>query len=182
MPVFDHSSGKTVTINADTAQEFAQNITATIGSPHTQPVFEPDIQFAIDTDAAGREVPDSRKITSIRLKVKTAITTVRFGVGKPNDKHKKAIDEMVAAIKEHEEKHRTIIEHDAILALWDAQKFVGTGKTKEANKALTTDLECVTNKKHEALDAVEGLLTPLEQQDGSVKVTKTSSGAKYPCP
>lgn len=181
-PVFDYSGSKTVTIRADTAPEFARNITATIGSPHVQPVFEPDIRFGFKTDAAGREVPGSRRITSIGLKVKTAITKVRHGPGRPNRKHKKAIREMVAAIKDHEETHRAIIETEATFALWAAQKFVGTGRTTKAERALTDDLECATNKKHEALDAVEGLLTAAEQPDGSVKVTRSSSGARYPCP
>jgi hypothetical protein len=181
-PIFDQSGGKTVTINADTAGDFSRQITATIGSPHTKPVFEPDIQFDTKTDAAGREVPGSRKITSIGLKVKTAITKVRFGRGRPNKQHSKAINEMVAAIRDHEETHRAIIEEDATLALLAAQKFVGTGETTKAEKALTTDLECATNKKHEALDAVEGLLTAVELRNGSVKVTKSSSGAKYKCP
>jgi hypothetical protein len=61
-PVFDHSGGETVTIDADTAQDFARNITATIGSPHTQPGFEPDIQFDSKTDAAGREVPGRERL------------------------------------------------------------------------------------------------------------------------
>jgi hypothetical protein len=181
-PIFDRSGGKIITINANTAQEFARNITATIGSPHVKPEFEPDIQIDFKTGAGGKTVPGTEKITSIGLKVKTAITKVRFGTGRPNSQHKKAIDDMVAAIKEHEETHRYIIDTQATFALWAAQKFVGTGRTKAAEKALTTDLECAANKKHEALDAVEGLLTAVEQPDGSVRVTKSSSGAKYPCP
>jgi hypothetical protein len=180
-PTFDHSGGQTVTINADTAPEFAQNITAAIGTPHVQPVYEPDIQVDFKTNAAGEEVPGTRKIISIGLKVTTSITKVRFGLGRPNPQHKKAIDEMVAAIKAHEEAHRALIEAEATTALAAAQKFVGTGKTAEAEKALKKDLECATNKKHEALDATEGLLTAAEQQDGSVTVTKSGSGAKYPC-
>jgi len=180
-PVFDHSGGNTVTINADSAPDFAQNITATIGTPHVTPEFIPDIQVDFKTDATGQEVPGSRKIVSIGLTVKAAITKVRYGMGRPNAEHKKAIDEMVAAIKAHEGAHRAIIETEATLALAAAQKFIGTGKVKEAEKALTTTLECSTNKKHEALDASEGLLTAAEQEDGAVKVTKSSSGAKYPC-
>src|SRR5262249_10170790 len=66
-PIFDHSGGKTVTINADSAPEFAQNITAVIGSPHTSPTFTPDVQFDTKTTAAGADVPGSRRITSIGL-------------------------------------------------------------------------------------------------------------------
>lgn len=180
-PTFDHSGGSTVTINADTAPQFAQNITTTIGAPHTKPEFEPDIQVDFKTDTTGKEIPGTKKISSIGLTVKSAIVKVRFGMGRVNAAHKKAIDEMVANIKAHEDAHRAIIEAEAIQALATAQKFVGTGKVKEAQKALTKDLECATNKKHEALDATEGLQTAAEQPDGSVTVTKSSSGAKYPC-
>lgn len=181
-PTFDHSGGTTVTINADSAIDFANNITATIGSPHTSPEFTPDIQYDFKTDSSGKEIPGTQKIKSIGLTVKTAITKVRFGSGRPNANHKKAIDEMVEAIKTHEEAHRAIVEAAATAALAAAQKYVGTSKVSDANKALTTDLECTTNKKHEALDAKEGLLTANEQTDGTVTVTKSASGAKYPCP
>lgn len=181
-PSFDHSGGKTVTINADNAVEFANNITATIGSPHTQPEFTPDIQYDFKTDTSGQEIPGSQKITSIGLAVKTSIVKVRYGSGRPNAEHKKAIDEMVAAIKAHEEAHRAIVETAATAALAAAQKYVGTNKVKEAHKALTTGLECTTNKKHEVLDGKEGLLTANEQTDGTVTVTKSASGATYPCP
>lgn len=181
-PSFDHSGGKTVTINADTAIEFANNITAAIGSPHTQPEFTPDIQYGFKTDSSGQEIPGSQKITSIGLAVKTSIVKVRYGSGRPNAEHKKAIDEMVAAIKAHEEAHRAIVETAATAALAAAQKYVGTNKVKEAHKDLTTGLECTTNKKHEALDSKEGLLTANEQADGTVTVTKSASGATYPCP
>lgn len=181
-PSFDHSGGKTVTINADTAMEFANNITASIGSPHTQPQFTPDIQYDFKTNAAGEQVPGSEKITSIGLAVKTSIVKVRYGSGRPNAEHKKAIDEMVTAIKAHEEAHRAIVETAATAALAAAQKYVGTNKVKAAHKDLTTGLECTTNKKHEALDAKEGLLTANEQTNGTVTVTKSASGATYPCP
>jgi hypothetical protein len=181
-PVFDHSGGQTVTINADSAPDFARNITAAIGSPHTSAAFTPDIAVDFKTDAAGKQVPGSQTITSIGLTVNTAITKVRFGMGRPNAEHKKAINEMVVAIQDHEGKHRAIIETEATSALAGAQKFVGTGKTTEANTALTTTLECATNKKHEALDASEGLLTAVEQSNGTVVVTKSASGATYPCP
>lgn len=181
-PSFDHSGGKTVTINADSAIEFANNITATIGSPHTQPEFTPDIQFDFKTNTSGEKVPGSEKITSIGLAVKTSIVKVRYGSGRPNAEHKKAIDQMVSDIKAHEEAHRAIVETAATAALAAAQKYVGTNKVKEAQKDLTTGLECTTNKNHEALDAKEGLLTANEQTDGTVTVTKSASGATYPCP
>jgi hypothetical protein len=181
-PSFDHSGGQTETINADTAPEFSQKITAKIGTPHVTPEFTPDIQVDFKTNAAGEEIPGTRKITSIGLTVKTSITKVRLGLSRANDKHREAINKMVEMIKAHEEAHRAIIEAEATAALAKAQKFVGTGKTAEATKALTKDLECTTNKKHEALDASEGLLTAAEQQDGSVTVTKSGSGSKYPCP
>jgi hypothetical protein len=175
-PTFDHSGGSTVTINADTAIDFANNITATIGSPHVSPSFEPDIQFEVTGGAA-------KKITSIGLTVRTAITKVRYGMGRANDKHKAAIKQMVEEIKAHEEKHRAIIETEAATALAAAQKkFLKTGNTAGAQKALSTDLECATNKKHEALDASEGKLTAAEQSNGDVTVTKSGSGARYPCP
>ena len=181
-PTFDHSGGKTETINADTAMDFANNITAKLGAPHVTPEFTPDIQVDFKTDGAGKEVPGSRKISSIGLTVKTSITKVRYGMGRANDKHKAAIDQMVEMIKAHEEAHRNIIETEATAALKAAQKYVGTGKDKQAEKALTTDLECSTNKKHEALDGSEGKLTASEQADGSVTVTKSGVGATYPCP
>jgi hypothetical protein len=181
-PSFDYSGGQTVTINADTAPEFSQKITAQIGSPHVTPEFTPDVQYDFKTNAAGQEVPGTRKITSVGLNVKAAITKVRLGLSRANDKHKAAINQMVELIKAHEEAHRAIIEADAKAALTAAQKYVGTGKVDEAKKALSTTLECTCNKKHEALDGTEGLLTAAEQQDGSVTVSKSSSGAKYPCP
>jgi hypothetical protein len=95
------------------------------------------------------------------------------------------IDQMVADIQAHEARHRSIIETAATAALAAAQKFVGKNKEKEAEKALNKDLECATNKQHEALDATEGLLTVVEvrQPDGTIKLqlTKSASGAKYPC-
>jgi hypothetical protein len=181
-PNFDYSGGQTVTINADTAPEFSQKITAQIGSPHVTPEFTPDVQFDFKTNAAGEEIPGTRKITSVGLNVKAAITKVRLGLSRANDKHKEAINKMVELIKAHEEAHRAIIEAEAKAALTAAQKYVGTSKVDEAKKALSKTLECTCNKKHEALDATEGLLTAAEQQDGSVTVTKSSSGAKYPCP
>lgn len=181
-PSFDHSGGQTVTIDADTAPEFAQKITAQIGTPHVTPEFTPDVQYDFKTDAAGNEIKSTRKITSIGLTVKTSITKVRLGLSRANDKHREAINQMVAHIKAHEEAHRAIIEAEATAALAAAQKLVGTGKVDEVNKALSTTLECTCNKKHEALDATEGLLTAAEQPDGSVTVSKSGSGAKYPCP
>jgi len=161
-----------VAINADSAADFANNITAQIGNPHTTGAFTPDIQFT----TKGKDVPD--KITSIGLTVATAITKVRFGMGRPDAKNRAATDEMVTAIADHEGKHRQIFEATAAAALTAAQRFVGTGNTTAANKALTTDLKCAANKQHEALDAQEGLLSV----DAGLKVTKKASGAKYPCP
>lgn len=184
-PSFDHSGGSTVAIMADGAVEFSQKITASIGSPHTQPTFEPDIQVDFKTDGSGKEVPGSRKIVSIGLNVKTAITKVRFGGGKVDAENKATIDQMVKEIQAHEGRHRAIVETAATTALAAAQKLVGTSKDKAAEKALTKDLECTTNKQHEALDASEGLLTVSEvrQPDGSIKLqlSKSASGAKYPC-
>jgi hypothetical protein len=184
-PTFDHSGGTTVTINADSAVEFSQKITATIGSPHTSPTFTPDIQVDFKTDGAGKEVPGTRTIASIGLDVKTAITKVRFGMGRVDADNKAVIDQMVKEIQAHEERHRAIVETAATAALTAAQKLVGTKKEKEAKTALTKTLECATNKQHEALDATEGLLTVSEvrQPDGSIKLqlSKSASGAKYPC-
>jgi hypothetical protein len=153
-PVFDHSGDTTVTIKADTAKEFADQVNATIGTPHVEASLEPDIQVSFKTGANGNEVPRSRKITSIGLKVSTAIITARLGLSRANAKHRQAINQMVAIIREHEQKHRAIIENEAIRALGFAQRFVGTGNTNEAEKALTKDLECAMNRKHEALDKV----------------------------
>jgi predicted secreted Zn-dependent protease len=172
-PVFKHS-GSTVTINADSAIDFSNNITAQIGTPHTEIELEPDVQWEI--------VGGVKKVSSVGLTVTTKIVKVRFGMGRPNDKHKKAIDEMVAAIKAHEEQHRAVIVAAATAGLAKAQTFVGTTKIKEAWKALDTGVSCVAAKQHEALDAKEGLLTASEDANGNVTVTKSPSGATYPCP
>jgi hypothetical protein len=177
-PTFDHSGGSTVTINADSAVDFANNITASIGSPHVAPEFTPAIEFSISPTGA-------KKITSIGLTVKTSIVKVRFGMGRVDAENKAMIDQMVAEIKAHEERHRKIIETAATDALAKAQKLVGTGSVDAANTALTKTLECTTNKGHEALDGTEGKLTVSEsrQPDGTIKLslTKSGSGAKYPC-
>jgi Bacterial protein of unknown function (DUF922) len=172
-PVFNHS-GSTVTVNADNAIDFSNNITAQIGTPHTEIELEPDIQWDVNGGV--------KKITSVGLTVTTKIVKVRFGMGRPNANHKKAIDEMVAAIKAHEEAHRAIIVAAATDGLAKAHKFVGTSKIKEAWKALDTGVTCVAAKKHEDLDAKEGLLTASEDGNGNVTVSKSASGAKYPCP
>jgi hypothetical protein len=180
-PTFDHSGGQTETIDADTAPDFADKIRAKIGTPHITPEFTPAIQVEFKTNAAGEEIPGTRKITSIDLTVKTSITKVRLGLNKAKPKHKEAINQMIEMIKAHEEAHRLIIETEATAALAKAQKFVGTNNEAAAKKALTKELECTTNKKHEILDGTEGLMTATEQQDGSVTITKSGSGAKYPC-
>jgi hypothetical protein len=184
-PTFDHSGGSTVTVNADTAVEFSNQIVATIGAPHVSPEFQPQIDFDFKVDAAGNEVPGTKTIKSIGLNVKTAITKVRWGMGRADDENKAMIKRMVAEIQAHEEAHRKIIESAATTALAGAQKFVGTKKIAEARAALTTGLECTTNKGHEALDGTEGKLTVSEvrQPDGTIKLElgKSSSGAKYPC-
>ena len=184
-PTFDHSGGTTVTINADSAVDFSRQIVASIGAPHVSPEFTPDIQTDFSTDASGKEVPGSRKISSIGLTVKTSITKVRFGLGRVDDDNRAMIARMVTEIQAHEQRHRSIVETAATAALAAAQKFVGTNKTADAKKALTTTLECTTNTQHEALDASEGLLTVTEvrQPDGKVtlQLTKSGSGAKYPC-
>jgi predicted secreted Zn-dependent protease len=172
-PTFKHG-GSTVTINADSAIDFSNNITAQIGTPHTEIELEPDVQWEIDRGV--------KKVSSVGLTVTTKIVKVRFGMGRPNDKHKKAIDEMVAAIKAHEEQHRAIIVAAATAGLAKAQTFVGTTKIKEAWKTLDTGVSCAAAKQHEALDAKEGLLTASEDANGNVTVTKSASGAKYPCP
>ena len=161
-------------MNADNAIDFSNNITAQIGTPHTEIELEPDIQWDVNRGV--------KKITSVGLTVTTKIVKVRFGMGRPNEKHKKAIDEMVAAIKAHEEAHRAIIVAAATAGLAAAHKFVGTSKIKEAWKALDTGVTCVAAKQHEALDAKEGLLTASENANGDVTLTKSASGAKYPCP
>jgi hypothetical protein len=56
-PTFDHSGGQTATINADSAVDFSQKITATIGSPHVKPTYEPDIEFEWLTLPSGEEKP-----------------------------------------------------------------------------------------------------------------------------
>jgi hypothetical protein len=171
-PTFDHSGGQTVTIHADSAAEFVANAAATIGSPHTGIVLTPDVV----TDERG-------KVISIDLTVKTSIVKVRFGIGRVNDKNRQAINQIVTMIMDHESAHRAIIESEAKGALEKARKkFVGKRKGKQAEKALTDDLECAANKKHEALDAKEGLIIVTEQQDGSITLTRAASGAKYPCP
>ena len=177
---FNHSSS-TVTINADSAPDFSSRITATIGTPHTEIELVPDVQYDFKTRADGSEVPGSRRITSVGVTVNTKIVKVRFGMGRPNDKHKKAIDEMVAAIEAHEAQHRAIVVAEANAAVKKAQKLVGTSKVKEAFKILDEDLDCAAAKGHEALDAKEGLLTAVEQSNGDVSITKSASGAKYPC-
>ena len=185
-PTFDHSGGSTVKIDADSAVEFSQKITQQIGSPHTSPEFTPDIQVSFKTDGNGNEVPGTRTIVSVDLAVKTSITKVRFGRGRPDPENKTMIDQMVAEIQAHEERHRAIVETAATAALAAAHKaFVGKKQEAAAKKALTKDLECTTNKQHEALDAKEGLLTVAEvrQPDGKITLTltKSASGAKYPC-
>jgi len=184
-PSFDHSGGKTVAIDADSAVDFSNAITAQIGTPHTSPEFTPDVQVTWQTRPDGAEVPGSRKITSIDLAVKTSITKVRFGKGRPDAENKAMIDQMVTEIQAHEERHRAIVEAAAKAALTAAQAFVGKNKESAVRTALTKTLECATNKQHEALDAAEGLLTVSEvrQPDGTIKLvlTKSASGAKYPC-
>jgi hypothetical protein len=185
-PTFDHSGGSTVRIDADGAVEFSQKITQQIGSPHTSPEFKPDIQVSFKTDGNGNEVPGTRVITAIGLEVKTSITKVRFGHGRPDAENKAMIDQMVAEIQAHEERHRAIVETAATAALAAAHKtYVGKKQEAAARKALTQDLECATNKQHEALDAKEGLLTVAEvrRPDGRITLTltKSASGAKYPC-
>jgi hypothetical protein len=177
-PTFDHSGGSTVTINADTAVDFANNIVATIGAPHVQPEFTPAIDFTTGPGGA-------KKITAIGLTVRTSVVKVRWGMGRADAENKAMIQQMVAEIKAHEERHRSIIETAATEALTKAQKLVGTGQVDAANTALTKTLECTTNKGHEALDGTEGKLTVNEvrQPDGTIKLslTKSGSGAKYPC-
>jgi hypothetical protein len=177
---FNHSS-TTVTIDADSAPAFSANITATIGTPHTKITLTPDVQFGFDTGPGGKEIPGTRKITSVGVTVDTEIVKVRFGMGRVNDKHKKAIKEMVALIEAHEAQHRAIIVAEANAAVAKAQKLVGTSKVKEAFKILDEDLDCAAAKAHETLDAKEGLLTAVEQANGDVAITKSASGAKYPC-
>jgi predicted secreted Zn-dependent protease len=143
-------------------------------------VLEPDVQYDFKTDAEGKEIPGTQKITSVGLTVTTKIVKVRFGMGRPNEKHKAAIDQMVAAIQAHEEQHRAIVVAEATAAVAKAQKLVGTRKVKEAYKILDA-VDCAAAKKHEALDAKEGLLTASEAADGSVTITKSASGATYPC-
>ena len=123
-----------MTINADTAVDFSNQIRATIGSPHTSPTLTPDIQIETKTDANGNEVPGSAKITAVGLAVKTSITKVRFGMGRNVDADNKAIiDQMVAEIIAHEGRHRAIVEAAATTALAAAhKKFVGTGQTTAA--------------------------------------------------
>jgi Bacterial protein of unknown function (DUF922) len=176
-PAFDHSGGQTVTINANSAVEFSQNIVDAIGAPHVAPEFTPDIAF----DTVGK----TRKITSIGLSVKTSIVKVRFGMGRVDDENRAMIATMVQEIQAHEQRHRKIIEDAATKALADAQKLVGTSQVEAAQKALSTTVECTANKGHEALDATEGKLTVSEvrQPDGKITLTlsKSGSGAKYPC-
>jgi len=181
-PVFDRSGGRTETIDGSSAQEFSRNITTFLGNPHVAPEFIPDAPFDFRTNARGGRVRGSENITSIGLTVKTPITKVRFGMGRPNAVHRRAIQEMVACIEEHEREHRAIIETEATCALCAAQRFVGTNRVPEAERTITTGLECTTNRKHEQLDAVEGLLTVVEGADGAVRIVKSSSGARYPCP
>jgi hypothetical protein len=177
-PTFDHSGGSTVTINADSAVDFANNIVASIGAPHVEPELTPAIEFSVSPTGA-------KKITSIGLTVKTSIVKVRWGMGRVDAENKAMIDQMVAEIKAHEQRHRAIIESAATDALAKAQKFVGTGSVDAANTALTKTVECTMNKGHEALDGTEGKLTVSEarQPDGTIKLSlsKSGSGAKYPC-
>lgn len=178
-PTFNHSS-TTVKIDADSAIDFSNKITAQIGSPHTEIELEPDVQYDFKTGQDGKEIPSTRKIVSVGLTVTTKIVKVRFGMGRPNEKHKKAIDEMVATIQTHEEAHRAIVVTEATTALQKAHKLVGTKKVDEAYKILN-GVDCAAAKGHEALDAKEGLLTASEDADGNVSISKSASGATYPC-
>jgi hypothetical protein len=178
-PTFKHSS-TTVKIDADSAIDFSNKITAQIGSPHTEIELEPDVQYDYKTGGDGKEIPSTRKIVSVGLTVTTKIVKVRFGMGRPNEKHKKAIDEMVATIQTHEEAHRAIVVTEATAAVQKAHKLVGTKKVDEAYKILN-GVDCAAAKGHEALDAKEGLLTASEDADGNVSIAKSASGATYPC-
>jgi hypothetical protein len=178
-PTFKHSS-TTVKIDADSAIDFSNKITAQIGSPHTEVELEPDVQYDFKNGPDGKEDPSTRKIVSVGLTVTTKIVKVRFGMGRPNEKHKKAIDEMVATIQAHEEAHRAIVVTEATAALQKAQKLVGTKKVDEAYKILN-GVDCAAAKGHEALDAKEGLLTASEDANGDVTISKSASGATYPC-
>jgi predicted secreted Zn-dependent protease len=178
-PTFKHSS-TTVKIDADSAIDFSNKITAQIGSPHTEIELEPDVQYDFKNGPDGKEDPSTRKVVSVGLTVTTKIVKVRFGMGRPNEKHKKAIDEMVATIQAHEEAHRAIVVSEATTALQKAQKLVGTKKVDEAYKILN-GVDCAAAKGHEALDAKEGLLTASEDANGNVTISKSASGATYPC-
>ncbi len=178
-PTFDHRS-KVTTINASSAVEFADNIRASVGGAHCAIVLEPDVQEDWKTRPDGSEVPGTRTVVSVGLAVTTEINTVRFGMGRPDEANRAKINEMVAMMRAHEEAHRSYIVAAATAALAKAQAYVGKKNSGAAALKVLNNAECVANKQHEALDAKEGLFSVTDDA-GVITISKTSSGAKYPC-
>lgn len=178
-PEFDHKMDP-VTVDGSSAVEFADNVRTRVGGAHCAITLDPIVNETWKERANGKEIPGTRVIESVGLKVSTKITTVRFGMGRPDANNRAKIDEMVAMMKAHEEAHRSYIETAATAALAQAQALVGKrNKGAEALKILN-NAECVANKQHEALDAKEGVFS-VSDNAGVITITKSSSGAKYPC-
>jgi hypothetical protein len=178
-PEFEHNAS-TVTINADSAVDFADQIRTRLGGAHCAIVIEPDVKEEWSTYPDGREVPGTRVVVSVGIKVTTTIHTVRFGMGRPDAKNKAKITEMVALMKAHEEAHRSYIVTAATDALKKAQTYVGKRNKGAAALKVLNGAECVANKQHETLDAKEGVFTVTDNA-GEITIAKSSSGAKYPC-
>ena len=128
----------------------------------------------------GKEIKGTRTVVSVGMTVTTQINTVRFGMGRPDAANRAKIDEMVAMMRAHEEAHRSYIEAAATAALAKAQAYVGKRNSGKAAYDVMMKAECVANTKHEALDAKEGLFSVTDNA-GEITITKSASGAKYPC-
>lgn len=178
-PDFEHSV-TAVTINADSAADFSEQVRTKLGGAHCAIVITPEVNEEWKTKPDGSEVPGTRVVVSVGMKVSTKIHTVRFGMGRPDAKNKAKIDEMVALMKNHEEAHRSYIVAAATDALKKAQAFVGKRNKGAAALKVLNGAECVANKQHESLDAKEGVFTVTDNA-GVITIAKSSSGAKYPC-
>lgn len=178
-PEFTHNVTK-VTVNADSAVDFAERIRASLGGAHCAIEIEPDVQEEWRTNPDGSEVAGSRVVVSVGMKVTTTIHTVRFGMGRPDATNRAKIDEIVAMMRTHEEAHRSYIVAAATAALAKAQSYVGKRNKGAAALKVLKGAECVAAKQHEALDAKEGVFTVTDTA-GVISVAKSSSGAKYPC-
>ena len=169
-PTFTSSTRPPIDILADTIEEFVNKMNSALGgNSHMTPTMKWNLQ-----------VSASGIVEKVNLTLDTNVIRPRWAGGRPNDAHKRLIQQAEGLIKDHEGRHVEIAKQGAREAVCAA-----LGKKENDADKLLTEYECVTiPTRQENLDVKEGELKIVYNPPGTatdVILTGVATHPNYKC-